>query len=618
MRENLPIFILVLVIMVLLGFYFFLPDKNIVVKKTSDGELTNSELKVLEKVHEALENASYAVALQLLEPLEKRQNLQVQVLMAESKAFLDKPLGIRIEDLEKGILRDRGLDLAFHLARTFEGIGKADKALEYYNVLLQAKIPPKLRTRILNHKLEIALANGDGKTISNIFKELITENTISAPKAQAILQVLRKKQFLAEYEEIAVLAKRQFNKDPDLLQYLGRVAFERGLHENAIRLFEELVILRPTDSFAHYCLYQLYMPLPKKKSAFLSLERAIVGDVTFMTPAFRSALLLQMAMVAVKEKEFRFAYVFLRNVLTADVRFLAQVDEKILKNLFEFIKNQGNPEEKAFHEVFESFVNGDFSQVEKKLPLLEGQLKDPGLKGDFQKMRFSCHRILAGDQAALEEERELQEKQRAEQEAQAKRNKKPLQSQSDIQKAELIRTEESALHANAKEIQKLKNDLQSKMNDENAVISGGARLLVLGDLEGAKELLNGILQRKPGLPEACFQLGRAMRRQGQEGPAIELARQAITGDGREAKYRGFLALLLADQKDWFRTEDEAKKALALNPRNGEAHLAMFRKYVAVQDFTSASKEMQIISQSPDQLVIKELDELKTTLPSVKQ
>lgn len=628
MRDNLPVLLLALVVLGLCALFSILPGKPVTEKKTVEIPLGPADLKTLEKAAEALEQASYTQAFELLEPLSKKKDLQILVLNAESCSFLGKPLGVSLEELEKGVRKDRGLNLVFHLARVFEGSGKSEKALEYYMVLLAAKITPELRARVLKHAFELALATGDEKSAVIAFQGFVTAKSYDAAKMLALLQLLHSRKAQKDFDLYSNLAERQFPKNLELLRVLAKAAFGRGLRNDAQRLLEKIVTLDPTDQSAHFDLYTLHARAGRKGQALASLDRAFSGEVTFLPLASQAPLLFKIAMTTAKNGDLQPGYRLARRALTMNLRVLDQADETILKELFNEIKVSGTPEERAFHRVFDLYVNGDFATVEAALPDLEKQVSEPGLLRDFRNMSAFCRQILAKDHAFTQQEIELQRLRLAEQEA--------LREQKRLARIPLPKPDQQTVPQTAsppvdghlppkkgtasqsKEILALREKLQQQSNDEGAMLAGGAKLLVLGDHDGAKEIFTAILQKKPGLPEACFQLGRVLRQEGDEGHAFDSVQQAINGNGREARFRGLLALLLADQKDWFRVEDEAKKAFALNPRNGEAHLAMLRRYAAAQDFTNAAKELKLTSQSSDPLVIMELEALKATLPAMKE
>lgn len=497
MRENSSVLFLILGVGVLAGLFFLSIRKPVVEKKTQEYVLSGAELKTIEKVDDALENASYAQALELLAPLKKTQALEVQLLQAEAEQFqgMDPRAVSGLDDFERRVKKNRGLDLIYHLGRVFMGAGKSDKAMEYFNDLLGVKLPDKLKIRVQKRVLEIALESGPTKTVVSVWKDLSEAKAVDATTSVKVLDFLSKKGEKKEYESFRMLVERQFPKSETLLTFMAGNALDQGNLKEATRLNEALVALKPQDMAIRFQLYKLYSQAGEKQKAFSSLDKAMSGDEPFALPASRSAFLMQQAMDAAEKGFYAEAYALFCNSVTADVKALNLGDEALRKKMFAYVAERGSDQEKAFHKIFLAYADGDFQKTGQEIPVLESVLKDPGLKRDLGQMKKSCRKILMSDE-------DFQKEEQAERQRLALVKLKNSLDQAKLNPKAVVAVPlpvavkpPSKEELNAVEIQKVKERLQSKSNDPQALIDGGNQLVVLGDLEGAKEIYLIFLKR---------------------------------------------------------------------------------------------------------------------------
>jgi tetratricopeptide (TPR) repeat protein len=615
MRDHIHVLALLLVLTVLVGGFFYSIRKP-TVEKPGTATLFEVDQKKIQAAEALLDRESWAEALDFLEPMKNSRELKVQLLVAQAQAFSGKPLDQDIRELEKNVGRDRSVELVLRLCLVHKGLKNWKKCAELLRELQKLKLTEPLKNRIEKELWEVALRLGDSPQILAILKKRGAAPETTPEVALQDLQTLRREKRVAEFEEYSQLAEARFVNNPDFLTALARMQLADGKIGEAIRLHEAVLKIVPNSVATLETLHDLYRKVRSAEKAQAIFERLLAEKEDLLSPASQAILLYESALTAEKQGHRAKAYRYLRKAIITDVKIVGQVDNDRLKSIYSWVEEGGGEEEKLFHQMFAAFVDGDTPTMQAMLPRLDKQIKKTELLTDVQRIIRIHQEIVASRQAYTQGElnklrQTLAAKQAEENSRQLPRLVVPAAVSRPASAATGLAPQGDPRQE--KEIQAVKARLREKQRDQAALLAGGSQLLVLGDPEGAKEVFENVLRLKPDLPEGNYGLGKVLRIQGAVTDAVMFAQRAMGSNRREAKFRGLYALLLADQGEFARAEGEARAATEINPRNGEARLALALRYANVGDTERALKEIEIGIQTPDVLLAQELAALKKRL-----
>lgn len=362
------------------------------------------------------------------------------------------------------------------------------------------------------------------------------------------------------------------------------------------------VVASGSDVFA------THLEMYKKTGNFSDLEKTIdnflvAEEGTFATASH--AIILYRAAVALRRHgKSAKAYRYLRAAIFSDPGILGVVEEDSIKDIFAWIENGGNEEEKDYHRLFSAFVAGDDKALQILLPEIEGKVKKSELQREVQRIKLAHNLFIENSHAIQRIELKRQKASIAEKEFEKMQSWLAV-NETASQTADVI-----AYRKLQSEIERINSRMHEREFDHNAFLAGGSRLHALGDLAGARMAFERALQIKPDLPEANYRLSRVFRSLRQKTEAARFAQRAVSSHPGEPRFSGFYALLLADQSDFSQSELVARSAIAVNALNGDARLALAMCHANSEDYENALKHIELGIKAGDPMLLSELTALK--------
>jgi tetratricopeptide (TPR) repeat protein len=609
MKDLAPILLLLLLVAGLTGLLFYSLQSPKFVPRDLREELTESQENILKDAEAALAAGLFDKAFEMLQPLATSKNLRVQLFLAEASGFLGKPAQIDLGKLEQEVSRERSLELIFHLARAFQGTGNPKKAVALFESILPAKIPVEIKDRIQVLLMDMHLAEKDWLAAFRVEKSRVQEKPGEGERTFQIVQILVQQAMTPELDELVRLLGKPQGFSMKLLTFLAASYRQAGNLDQAIQMLEIMTVRQPENPKATYELFCLYDELGKSAKALKTLETVCAGDMSFLSVASQAHMLYQGAVRARAQNDRSRAFLFLRKALIRHIRLLSVADEAFITKLLAEITGNGSSDERAFGKALTLFVNGDFQMARQEADTAISGVTDPELKKDLSALSAACRVILEHDESFLRIEREKRRQEEAARQAKLDAGKKPPERTPTPAPA----SGPTRINPGVAEAQRLREKLPTMSNNPSALIRTGNRLCDLEDFDGAQEAYQEALRVKPGLPEANFGMGRALRAQKRYPQAVEFVRKALVEKSTSVKCMGLLALLAVDQGDMARGETEARAVLAKNPTNPDARLALARRLFEAGRFEEAQTEVAAGLQTPDRLIRGEMEALNAAL-----
>ena len=176
---------------------------------------------------------------------------------------------------------------SFTRARSLVAVGRLDEAVKIFQ-RLSAKYPqePRPRAGLLEAELDLAVrkASGDGTEASAQLERAVSAAPAGfSETVEGLYLRARASELRRELEEALELYSRAHQTDPrhaGLLSRFAHLAERSGLDDLAVRLYEELLALRPMDKNALMNLGVLYEDLGRDADAASCYDTVVRNEAT--------------------------------------------------------------------------------------------------------------------------------------------------------------------------------------------------------------------------------------------------------------------------------------------------------------------------------------------------
>lgn len=435
---RLPV-ILLIIVLVLSAFYYRFNASNRPIIKDLDSD-NKAEMKKSEeedklaKAGQKLEDAigafnkkNYKLAYDLLQGYSQGDDYDLVKVRAYSLAAMGRDTDAILE-FEKLMNIKKVPENAFALAYVYEKAGFLDTAHKTYEELSQAKLASTLEVDILEGLVRTLAYESDEKKRFQKVQRLVKLSPSSELGAVAFAKICseltndkRPQQFIEKLWEI-------HKKSYEYNYWAGIYSLNNGFVSFAIKLFNNCIALAPENSGAYFYAFKAEKENGNNAKALALLEK--YRSMTSVQVA--SKTIYEAAREAYKLKKLKLAYELYRSAVSADRSILANDDSDLLKDVETRLVPMLSPEERAFHQVFKRYLDGQYDLALEQMQKLHPSLEQP-LKFDGFNLMRECKSVKRQDnqylqyladleQAKIDEElaKKLEKKLAAEEEAFAK------------------------------------------------------------------------------------------------------------------------------------------------------------------------------------------------------
>ncbi|MBI3040005.1 hypothetical protein HYY75_13310, partial [bacterium] len=579
----------ILVMIIIIGMSIFLlvdskNQKNIHSSISPKASLKNSSFteEMLEAAGNAMENSDFNEAMRLLEPLSDLDDLRAKIMWAEVQIRTSGKTDCSPEYFEKEVIKHRGIAEVYQFARFLEAKEAFNKAWSFYQILLNAKLPDKIKKKALLRASYLAEKTQSPKVIENTLRKMILEFPDIEENYFRLFQVWRKQKTTSDVSSIVRVAEKNFSKEFNFNWELGKILYDLGYFQESLDFFSKCRELQPQNWKVYVFLHKIFVHLKKPEKSIDCLKKMLDLRNDFPTESDLSKVFLEAAQITKGKNEFSLAFKFFRKAIFADKSLLGRCDESFFKDVKDFISRNGTSEEKKILSLFSGYLNGDFRLVTSQFPLYAKSVVDPSSKQDVEKIFHECQNLLNQEekyqnylaQSNIEENRiKTIETPPKISTAAAAVVAKPINFSSVIFPEFPSLPEEKVPESNPQVISS-RRFAQVNEKDWEARIHSGEMLATLGYVEEAKAHFFAALELNPMAGKAYQMLARISHFQKKPSEMIAFLLKEIEVEPENPAPKTSLALAYFEEGNVAQGIPFAKAAKELSPQDSKAKFAV--------------------------------------------
>ena len=527
----------------------------------------------VQKAENFLKNSSFAEAYVTIEPYKNSSEGEIQFLLGKILMGL-RDWSKAAQAFERAVSQSSDPEIKLYLGRAYEVSGDRKKAVDTFTLIKDAGISSQARIETLFALARLSLSLNKTDDAEEFYRSIVKEDPKRLEAFVEIFRLFRKGKKMAEGEKLQAIGEKYHSERFSFNFELGLLFWESGEKEKARSFFERCIQLKPQPILPHYYLYELCKSEQKTPEALLHLEKIFSSNQRIPLNVNHPEIFFEAAIQARDEERLDLTFKFLREAFLSDRSLLGRDDKNAIKAVQGFISRKGSPEEKIFMNIFTDFINGEFQKARKNMEGRAATFKDKRLASDARKLIAACDELNAREEAYNSYAARI----KAEKETISRIKKTPPVEPGPPKPETGSQASSVAKIPEDPRIQEIKLLAAANSDDPEVQYDSALQLAKLDDPTGAKKLFQEALRLKPGFSEVHHSLALICLTENQKGEAIEHLQTEILINPKSSFGYSLLAGLVFEDNDFQRAIDLSRKALEINPKNAEAHLALARAY----------------------------------------